>query len=176
MFIDSSDVMGNATDDLQAVHLMPTQANAYVLIQTNGKAFSNLPEHTWKDYAKMADKLPIFAQHMAPLPPMPIPPQVPQAHPPPPQPQPQQHQGQPPGYIQSQRTQSGNCCPPINSPTPHSCCAPAPAQTRPWPMNPVNAPASVRHGIGSNWREISSMDTSGGSSTSASGTIGGAGD
>jgi hypothetical protein len=61
---------------------MPTQANAYVLVLTNGKTFSNLPEHTWADYTKMADKLPNFVQHLTPLPPMPAPPQV---HQPPPQ-------------------------------------------------------------------------------------------
>ena len=103
---------------------MPTQANAYVLVLTNGKTFSNLPEHTWADYAKMADKLPTFIQHMAPLPPMPAQPhrtappqqapvqsqQLPfgsqQASAPP-----QQHQGLPPDYKQSQRAESGCCAP-----------------------------------------------------------------
>ncbi|KAF2633148.1 hypothetical protein BU25DRAFT_452956 [Macroventuria anomochaeta] len=121
---------------IAAVHLMPTQANAYVLILTNGKTFSNLPEHTWADYAKMADKLPTFVQHMAPLPPMPAPPQV---HPPQMPPRPQQYQDQPPEYKQSQRAQSG-CCPHANTGAPHTCCPPAPMQARPWPMPPINAP------------------------------------
>lgn len=125
---------------------MPAQANAYVLILTNGKTFSNLPEHTWADYAKMADKLPMFVQHMAPLPSMPAPPQVLQ---PPPQMQPssqvppqvQQFQGMPPAYKQSQRGASG-CCPSSTTGAPHTCCPPAPMQARPWPMPPINAPRS----------------------------------
>lgn len=135
-------------DNLQAVHLMPTQANAYVLVLTTGKTFSNLPEHTWPDYAKMADKLPSFVQQMAPLPPMHAsrvmhaPPQIstqvyqpqPQSQPPP----------QPPGYLQSQRQQPGNCCPSHASRmgAPHTCCPPGP-MTRPWPMPPINAPGAT---------------------------------
>jgi len=118
---------------------MSTQANAYVLILTNGKTFSNLPEQTWADYKKMADKLPPFVQHMAPLPPLPqlqLQPQ--QQMPAPPL---QQFQGLPPDYKQSQRAQSG-CCPPGHAHAPHTCCPPAPAQARPWPMPPINAPHS----------------------------------
>lgn len=50
---------------------MPSHPNAYVVILTSGKMFSNLPEHTWTDYSKMADKLPPFVQQRAPLPPLP---------------------------------------------------------------------------------------------------------
>ncbi|KAH6642474.1 hypothetical protein C7974DRAFT_430928 [Boeremia exigua] len=121
-----------------AVHLMPPQANAYVLILTNGKTFSNLPEHTWADYAKMADKLPAFVQQMAPLPPMPQQRVVPQ---PLPQPQPQPFQTLPPNYKTSQRGQAG-CCPSMNSNVPHTCCPPAPMIARPWPLPPINAPHS----------------------------------
>ncbi|KAF3041521.1 hypothetical protein E8E12_004920 [Didymella heteroderae] len=136
---DSSNFAGIA-----AVHLMPTQANAYVLVLTNGKTFSNLPEHTWADYTKMADKLPHFVQHMAPLPPMPAPAQIQQ---PPPQmqqqphipAQPQQFQPLPPAYKQSQRGASG-CCPSTTDGAPHTCCPPAPMQARPWPLPPINAP------------------------------------
>ncbi|KAJ4985825.1 hypothetical protein SVAN01_08723 [Stagonosporopsis vannaccii] len=123
---------------IAAMHLMTTQANAYVLILTNGKTFSNLPEHTWADYAKMADKLPSFVQHMAPLPPMPQLQLQPQPQLPP---QPQQHPALPPDYKQSQRAQSG-CCPPVNANAQHACCPPAPMQARPWPMPPINAPPS----------------------------------
>jgi hypothetical protein len=147
-----------ATDNHQAVHLMPTQANAYVMVLTNGKVFSNLPEHTWSDYVKMADKLPNFVQYMSPLPPMPAPPQMaapprqaqvqtqqtlmpPQQTPMPPQQapmSPQQHQGLPPDYKQSQRAQSG-CCP---AAVPgQTCCTPT-VQARPWPMPPINAPST----------------------------------
>lgn len=121
---------------------MPTQANAYVLVLTNGKTFSNLPEHTWADYAKMADKLPSFVQHMAPLPPIPAPPQMAAL----PQVQVQQspthsvqYQSLPPDYKQSQRGVSG-CCPQVNASAPHTCCSPNPMQVRPWPMPPINAP------------------------------------
>ena len=132
-----------ATDNHQAVHLMPTQANAYVMVLTNGKTFSNLPEHTWSDYVKMADKLPNFVQYMAPLPPMPA---LPHMAAPPRQaqvqpqqiPMPQQHQGPPPDYKQSQNTQSG-CCP--AAVPEQTCCTPT-VQARPWPMPPVNAPSS----------------------------------
>ncbi|KAF1348288.1 hypothetical protein EJ07DRAFT_169644 [Lizonia empirigonia] len=125
-----------------ALHLMPTQANAYVLVLTTGKTFSNLPEHTWPDYAKMADKLPSFVQQMAPLPPMSAsrvmhaPPRI--------SPRPYQPQPQPPGYLQSQRQQPGNCCPSRASRmgAPHTCCPPGP-MTRPWPMPPINAPGAT---------------------------------
>ena len=59
---------------------MPSHPNADVVILTTGKMFSNLPEHTWTDYSKMADKLPLFVQQRAPLPPMPTP--AAQVHPP----------------------------------------------------------------------------------------------
>ncbi|KAF1926687.1 uncharacterized protein M421DRAFT_213913 [Didymella exigua CBS 183.55] len=132
---DSSNFTGIA-----AVHLMPTQANAYVLVLTNGTTFSNLPEHTWADYAKMADKLPAFVQHMTPLPPMPAPqPQPPHAQQPQAQ-QPQQSQSLPPAYKQSQRGASG-CCASSALNAPHTCCAPSPMQARPWPLPPI-APRS----------------------------------
>lgn len=132
-------------DEFQAVHLMPAQANAYVLVLTTGKMFSNLPEHTWPDYTKMADKLPSFVQHMVPIPPMPVPRQTqvpPQmfTHPHQPRPYQPQPQLQPPAYLQSQRQQQGNCCPTHGTEpsAAYTCCPPGPI-TRPWPMPPINA-------------------------------------
>lgn len=105
----------------QGLHLFPHHPNSYVMILTSGKAFSNLPEHTWADYNKMAPALPPTVQTSAPIPP------VPQARPTstPQQPQPQmqpQTQQQFAPQQQGVITNAG-CCPPAPS---HNCCPQGP--------------------------------------------------
>ncbi|KAF2006224.1 hypothetical protein P154DRAFT_615568 [Amniculicola lignicola CBS 123094] len=105
---------------IAGLYLFPQQPQSYVLLLTTGKAFSNLPEHTWEDYNKMADKLPSLVQTAAPIPAMP------QARPlvqqqPLIQPQLQQQMLPQQPLIQN-RT---GCCP---THAPHNCCPPQPQQ------------------------------------------------
>ena len=60
-----------ADDYPQGLYLFPQQPASYVLLLTNGKSFSNLPEHTWEDYNKMAPALPTLVQTISPIPCMP---------------------------------------------------------------------------------------------------------
>ncbi|KAF2865609.1 hypothetical protein BDV95DRAFT_612486 [Massariosphaeria phaeospora] len=53
------------------LYLFPASPPSYVLLLTTGKAFSNLPEHTWADYNKMAPALPPLVQTQAPIPAVP---------------------------------------------------------------------------------------------------------
>ncbi|KAF2179047.1 hypothetical protein K469DRAFT_717558 [Zopfia rhizophila CBS 207.26] len=98
---------------IAGLYLFSNYPNSYVLLLTNGKAFSNLPEHTWPDYNKMAPSLPNLTQTLTPIPPMPIP----QQQPPPPQPQPHQT----------------GCCPPSGPLAPHNCCPQTPQYASPFP-------------------------------------------
>ncbi|KAF9732168.1 hypothetical protein PMIN03_000622 [Paraphaeosphaeria minitans] len=51
-----------------SLYLFPHHPASYILLLTSGKAFSNLPEHTWEDYNKMAPSLPPLIQTLAPIP------------------------------------------------------------------------------------------------------------
>ncbi|KAL6705231.1 hypothetical protein ACN47E_007191 [Coniothyrium glycines] len=108
------------------LHLFPSHANAYILILTNGKAFSNLPECTWVDYNKMSAALPTSVQSMQPIPPIPQPKQPHQQSQPQPQPQPQfqqPHQPQQQTHHHYQPPSQHNCCP---QPLPgQTCCSQA---------------------------------------------------
>jgi hypothetical protein len=89
--------------ETQGLYLFPHHPASYILLLASGKAFSNLPEHTWEDYNKMAPALPPLVQTLSPIP------CVPQARPASqaqiPQPQPLQQlqpqlQPQPQPHIQ----------------------------------------------------------------------------
>ncbi|KAF2243410.1 hypothetical protein BU26DRAFT_117282 [Trematosphaeria pertusa] len=107
---DSKDFTGVA-----GLYLFAHHPNSYVLLLTSGKAFSNLPEHTWADYNKMAPALPPLVQTMSPIPCTPQPRQ--QAPAPVPQPHPQ--------LQPQQRIQTG-CCPTGMVVAPHNCCVQTP--------------------------------------------------
>ncbi|KAJ4348696.1 uncharacterized protein N0V89_010074 [Didymosphaeria variabile] len=87
----TNDFLDKAPDfsAVAGLYLFPQHQSSYILLLTSGKAFSNLPEHTWEDYNKMAPALPPLIQTLSPIP------CVPQARPtsqtqiPQPQPQPQ---------------------------------------------------------------------------------------
>lgn len=49
MFIDAAK---------QGLYLFPSSPQSYILLLTSGKAYSNLPEHTWIDYKKMENSFP----------------------------------------------------------------------------------------------------------------------
>ncbi|KAF2031670.1 hypothetical protein EK21DRAFT_62861 [Setomelanomma holmii] len=117
------------------LHLFPSHPDAYVLITTAGKSFSNLPEFTWVDYNKISPALPSFVQSMQPIPPIPQPkqPAIAQA---PPFVQYQQAYQQP--YVQPQ--QNHNCCPPTGLGAPHNCCPQQPTQPRPASAYAYGAP------------------------------------
>ncbi|CAO2648653.1 Nn.00g079200.m01.CDS01 [Neocucurbitaria sp. VM-36] len=133
---------------IAGLHLFPSHPNAYILILTSGKAFSNLPDFTWVDYNKMAPALPTFVQSMQPIPPKPEqrPPPQPQVAPQPqmmpqvqrqvyiqqpqqPMMQMQQVMQQQP-YVQHYARPQHNCCPAGVPGTPHNCCPQAPMQPR----------------------------------------------
>lgn len=118
----------------QGLYLFPHYPNHYILLLTSGKTFSNLPEHTWVDYNKMAPALPPLVQSAAPIPCMPQSRQQPQPRPIQPQP-PQQFQMQP-QYVVT------GCCP-IGTTAPHNCCAPAPQVSRPFGIGPLPTPYVV---------------------------------
>lgn len=125
---DSANFQGIA-----GLYLFPNYAQSYVLLLTSGKAFSNLPEHTWPDYNKMAPSLPSFVQTQAPIPPVPQPRvQQPVPHP----------QIQPQLQMQPQFQQPRNpgCCPLGATMQPHNCCPQTPQYTSPFPP-PYNNPA-----------------------------------
>ncbi|KAH7117679.1 hypothetical protein B0J11DRAFT_536469 [Dendryphion nanum] len=63
------------------LYLFPQHPQSYVLLLMSGKAFSNLPEHTWVDYHKMADKFPTLVQTLSPIPARPQLPISPQQQP-----------------------------------------------------------------------------------------------
>ncbi|KAF2640670.1 hypothetical protein P280DRAFT_370132, partial [Massarina eburnea CBS 473.64] len=60
------------------LYLFPHHPTSYILLLTTGKAFSNLPEHTWEDYNKISPRLPQLRQSNAPIPCIPILPPTPQ--------------------------------------------------------------------------------------------------
>lgn len=125
------------------MHLFPSHPDAYILIKTDGKAFSNLPEFTWVDYNKIAAALPNFVQGMQPIPPMPQARGIPRN----PQPQPRslaQPQYQQPQYQQQQQ-QRPNCCPP-GAPM-SNCCVQTPQQPRPFGI-PVALPYYAQPALG----------------------------
>lgn len=105
----------------KGLYLFPHHPTSYILLLTSGKAFSNLPEHTWTDYNKMAPALPSTKQSPLPIPPVP---QLPAySHfsmmtPQPPVPVPIMQQP-----IQGQLPQQHrpNCCPPGSG---GNCCPP----------------------------------------------------
>ncbi|ORY03557.1 hypothetical protein BCR34DRAFT_667373 [Clohesyomyces aquaticus] len=90
------------------LYLFPPEPKSYILLLTSGKAFSNLPEHTWADYNKMAPHLPPLVQTLAPIP------AVPQLRP--------QSQSQPQQPMQQQMSGQNlnGCCP--NPAPPQNCC------------------------------------------------------
>ncbi|KAF2676253.1 hypothetical protein K458DRAFT_424872 [Lentithecium fluviatile CBS 122367] len=104
------------------MYLFPHHPNAYILLLTSGKAFSNLPEHTWADYNKMAPALPQLTQSALPIPCIPQPRQQPQLLPP-----------QPQFQSQPQQRNSG-CCP--NHTGVHNCCPQQPIIVSPYGRPP----------------------------------------
>ncbi|KAF2502693.1 hypothetical protein BU16DRAFT_16975 [Lophium mytilinum] len=88
--------------DIAGLWLFPSHPDCYIMTTMEGKAFSNLPEHTWQDYTKMAHSIP----DLRPKPQMqPMPMMVPQQMSPQPvlYAQPQQFapnpMSPPPGYV-----------------------------------------------------------------------------
>ncbi|KAF2016676.1 hypothetical protein BU24DRAFT_423049 [Aaosphaeria arxii CBS 175.79] len=95
---------------IAGLYLFQSYPDSYVLLLMSGKTFSNLPEHTWADYNKMAPALPQLAQSSMPIP------AIPQMRPPtavtaPPQ---QQQFQQPRQFQQVAQT---SCCAPNNQHT-----------------------------------------------------------
>ncbi|KAF2731409.1 hypothetical protein EJ04DRAFT_579122 [Polyplosphaeria fusca] len=99
------------------LYLFPTHPDSYILLLTSGKAFSNLPEHTWPDYSKMADKLPATVQTSLPVPPSPVIRQ----------PQPQQQ------LLQPSMAPQHNHHSPTSPLSPQNCCPQAPGYASPFP-------------------------------------------
>ncbi|KAH3909748.1 hypothetical protein HBH56_151730 [Parastagonospora nodorum] len=122
---DSSDFMSIA-----CLHLFPSHPNAYILITTGGKAFSNLPEFTWPDYNKIAPAFPSFTQTRSPIPPIP--------QPPPMRPQLQYTQQSSQQTIPQQRP---NCCPNNTHMGQYNCCPQQTTHSAPYRISPafVNA-------------------------------------
>lgn len=87
------------------LYLFPSHASSYILLLTSGKAFSNLPEHTWADYNKIAPALPPLAQSGLPIPCSPQPRPAPQSQL---APQPQRAD---PGCCPNEGAAVHNCCP-----------------------------------------------------------------
>jgi hypothetical protein len=106
----------------EGLHLFPSHPDAYILITTSGKAFSNLPEFTWPDYNKMASALPMSVQNMQPIPPIPQLRQQPHVQPPA-QRQPIAQQAQYQQSYQQQQPMSHNCCQPAAADAPYSGCS-----------------------------------------------------
>ncbi|KAF2741682.1 hypothetical protein M011DRAFT_472876 [Sporormia fimetaria CBS 119925] len=115
------------------LYLFPQYPDCYVLLLMSGKTFSNLPEHTWPDYNKMAPALQPLVQTLAPIPAVPAP-QVqlvsstlhlqPVSRP--------QSFQNPTGSVPLRTTVTPqfvqhNCCPP--APAGENCCPPAPQQS-----------------------------------------------
>ncbi|EAT86845.1 hypothetical protein SNOG_05781 [Parastagonospora nodorum SN15] len=112
------------------LHLFPSHPNAYILITTGGKAFSNLPEFTWPDYNKIAPAFPSFTQTRSPIPPIP--------QPPPMRPQLQYTQQSSQQTIPQQRP---NCCPNNTHMGQYNCCPQQTTHSAPYRISPafVNA-------------------------------------
>jgi hypothetical protein len=149
---------GNIQLTHQGLHLFPSHPDAYVLITTAGKAFSNLPEFTWPDYNKIASALPTFVQTMLPIPPMPQPRQHPQS-PPAMQPtQPSQAHYQQSYQQLRQVQQQQNCCPQGSPGVPHNCCPPQPTQSMPYGL-PSTFANSLGAPLGSIFTPVSTFNS-----------------
>lgn len=105
------------------LYLFPHYPASYILLLTSGKVFSNLPEHTWTDYNKMAPALPATKQSPLPIPPVPQRPGYEQYLATTPQSPTVFSNVQQPISGPSSQQHRPNCCPPNRG---GNCCPPPP--------------------------------------------------